>query len=181
MTPSAAARPEGDLLIWVLILSELAVFGTGIMLLLILRASDPAAWAEAQSHLARSSAGINAVLLITSGYLAARALAAARNGRRALARAHLLGAGLLGVGFLVLKGAEYAEKAAQGISTESGPFFMSYYLLTGFHAAHVLAGLVVLALIGWRCEPEQMEDGVAFWHMVDLIWVLLFPVLYILR
>lgn len=174
-------KPEGDLLVWILIISELVVFGAGIVLLLIIRLSDPQGFAAAQDQLDRVGAGINAILLITSGYLAARALQFASDGLRSKARLHLIAAAVLGVGFLWLKGLEYADKAAHGISAETHPFFMFYFLLTGFHAAHVVAGLVILLLLCWRCDPDQMEDGIAFWHMVDLVWVLIFPVIYVLR
>jgi nitric oxide reductase NorE protein len=53
-------------------------------------------------------------------------------------------------------------------------------LLTGFHAAHVLAGIILLAVVGAIARPRAVETGAAFWHMVDLVWVLLFPVVYLL-
>ncbi len=181
MTPDAAQKPEGDLLIWVLIVSELSVFGIGLLLMLLLRLSDPVGFVQAQGVLDRTGAGINAILLITSGYLAARALGMVRLGQTGTTRALLVGAALLGVGFLWLKGVDYAAMFAKGISPDTHPFFMGFYMLTLFHAAHVVAGIVILLLLTWRCRPEQVEDSVAFWHMVDLIWVMLFPVLYILR
>ncbi|MGB2893678.1 MAG: cytochrome c oxidase subunit 3 family protein, partial [Albidovulum sp.] len=70
---------------------------------------------------------------------------------------------------------------AQGIGVETHPFFTFYYLITGFHAAHVAAGIVVLLLVAARARPREVEAGVAFWHMVDLVWVLVFPVIYLLR
>ena len=82
--------------------------------------------------------------------------------------------------FLIIKGMEYADKAAQGITYETHPFFTFYYLLTGFHAAHVVAGIAILLLVAWRDAPRNIETGAAFWHMVDLVWVLLFPVVYLL-
>jgi nitric oxide reductase NorE protein len=93
----------------------------------------------------------------------------------------LAAAAALGVVFLVLKGIEYADKARSGIGIETSPFFTFYYLLTGFHAAHVVAGIVILGLVSLRCVPRTVEVGAAFWHMVDLVWVLLFPVIYLLR
>ena len=80
----------------------------------------------------------------------------------------------------MIKGIEYADKARLGISYETHPFFTFYYLLTGFHAAHVVAGVLILLLIAWFDEPRNIEAGAAFWHMVDLVWVLLFPVIYLL-
>ena len=179
--PQQAARPPGDLMIWVLIISEILVFGAGLAAFLAVRISDPAGFADAQSHLDRVAGGLNTALLVTSGYLAAIAVRARGAGRRTAARVRLIGAALLGAVFLGVKSIEYQEKIAAGIGTETHPFFTFYYLLTGFHAAHVIAGILVLGLIVWRDSMENMENGVAFWHMIDLVWILLFPVIYLLR
>ncbi|RKF13508.1 cytochrome c oxidase subunit 3 family protein [Roseovarius spongiae] len=179
-TPSLLEELPGDLLIWVLIISELLVFGAGFTAFLSVRLTDPVGFAEAQTHLHRVGAAINTIVLISSGFLAALALKWRNATRRVAARLALIGAALLGVAFLVIKWIEYADKAAQGITYETHPFFMFYYLLTGFHAAHVIAGVLVLLLIAWRDSPENIETGAAFWHMVDLVWVLLFPVVYLL-
>jgi nitric oxide reductase NorE protein len=87
---------------------------------------------------------------------------------------------VLGLLFLGIKGSEFAALAGQGISTETHVFFTFYYLLTGFHAAHVVAGVIVLALVAWHNRPAPVEAAAAFWHMVDLVWLLLFPVIYLL-
>lgn len=170
----------GDLMMWVLIVSELLVFGAGLAAFLAVRITDPAGFAAARTHLHPTLAGVNTLVLITSGFFAARALDFSLAGRTAAARLALLGAGGLGALFLVIKTYEYADVAAKGISTETHPFFTFYYLLTGFHALHVLAGMAILALIAWKVTPRNLEVGTAFWHMVDLVWVLLFPVIYLL-
>lgn len=174
-------RLPGDLMMWVLIVSELLVFGAGLAAFLAVRITDPAGFADAQDHLHRTGAGINTVVLVTSGYLAACAVQAVENGRIRVGRFHLAGAALLGTVFLVVKAYEYAEKAAQGIGADTHPFFTFYYLLTGFHAAHVVAGIIILGLVAWVPKPGHAQTGIAFWHMVDLVWVLLFPVIYLLR
>jgi nitric oxide reductase NorE protein len=171
----------GDLMIWVLIVSELLVFGAGLAAFLAVRITDPEGFAVAQDALYRTGAGLNTVVLVTSGALAALALRLREGARRGAARVALIGAAALGVVFLVIKGAEYAGKAAEGIGWDTHPFFTFYYLLTGFHAAHVVAGVVVLLLVAWQDAPRNIEAGAAFWHMVDLVWVLLFPVIYLLR
>ncbi|MCK4713049.1 MAG: cytochrome c oxidase subunit 3 [Marinosulfonomonas sp.] len=171
----------GDLMMWVLIVSELLVFGAGLLAFLAVRITDPVGFGEAQDMLSRTAAGINTIVLITSGFLAALATRAAANNAAGRSRLLLASAALLGVVFLVVKGVEFADKAALGISTETHPFFTFYYLLTGFHAAHVVAGIIILGLVGWRAQPRSVEVGVAFWHMVDLVWVLLFPIIYLLR
>jgi nitric oxide reductase NorE protein len=170
----------GELLMWVLIISELLVFGAGLVAFLAVRLTDPAGFAEAQGHLHRTGAAANTLVLVTSGWLAALAVRAAEAGRVRRLRALLVPAILLGGLFLVLKGSEYADLFAQGIGTETHAFFTFSFLLTGFHAAHVAAGMVLLALVGWIATPRAVETGAAFWHMVDLVWVLLFPVVYLL-
>nr|WP_049792639.1 cytochrome c oxidase subunit 3 [Polymorphum gilvum] len=166
---------------WVLIVSELLVFGAGLAAFLAVRLADPAGFAEAQDHLYRAAAGFNTLVLVTSGLLAALAVRLRETGRRAPARGLLAGAAGLGLVFLVVKGLEYADAAGAGLGVESHAFFTFYYLLTGFHAAHVAAGMVILGLVAWKDEPRAVEAGAAFWHMVDLVWVLLFPVIYLLR
>ncbi|HEX9857884.1 MAG TPA: cytochrome c oxidase subunit 3 [Paracoccaceae bacterium] len=168
-------------MMWVLIVSELLVFGAGLAAFLAVRITDPAGFAAAQDHLHRASAGANTVVLVTSGFFAALSVHAAGAGHFARTRTLLAAAAALGLVFLVVKGMEYTGMAAEGIGVETHPFFTFYYLLTGFHAAHVVAGIVILGLVGLRGQPRTVEVGAAFWHMVDLVWVLLFPVIYLLR
>lgn len=171
----------GELLMWILIISELLVFGAGLIVFLSVRITDPDGFAQAQDMLDRTAAGINTVLLVTSGFLAALACHARRSGARAKARLMLVGAALLGMAFLWIKGTEFAAKSASGIVWDTHPFFNFYYMLTGFHAAHVVAGVALLLFVAWRDDDENIEDATAFWHMVDLVWVLLFPVIYLLQ
>ncbi len=179
--PDLIDQLPGELMMWVLIISELLVFGAGLAAFLSVRITDPSGFAEAQQHLHPVQAGINTIVLITSGYLAALAYRFSCSGRTKAVRLALLGAMALGCVFMAIKIWEYVEKAGQGISTETHPFFTFYYLLTGFHAAHVIAGILILGLVAIFSKPRNIETGAAFWHMVDLVWVLLFPVIYLLR
>lgn len=171
----------GDLMMWVLIISELLVFGAGLLAFMGVRITDPAGFAAAQDQLHRTAAGVNTVVLVTSGYFAARAVAYAKRGSIAATRFALLAASVLGAVFLAIKFSEFAEKSAHGITPDTHPFFTFYFLLTGFHAAHVVAGLLIFGLLAFRPTHRNLEVGAAFWHMVDLVWVLLFPVIYLLR
>ena len=171
----------GEPMMWVLIVSELLVFGAGLVAFMAMRLTDPAGFAEAQSHLHRAAAALNTVVLVTSGLLAALAVRAAAAGHVRRKLGLLGGAMALGLVFVVIKGMEYADNAAQGIGWDTHMFFTFYYLLTGFHAAHVLAGIVLLGLVAALRDPRASETGAAFWHMVDLVWVLLFPILYLIR
>ena len=187
MTTATKGLP-GELMIWVLIFSELAVFGAGLAIFLALRIFDPSGFAEAQTALLPALAGVNTIILITSGYLAALATRTPEYARLLLIGAAALGAAFLllkgyaalGAAFLLLKGYEFQHKAALGITFETHDFFMFYYLLTGFHAAHVVAGVLILLLVAWTRLPAHIQTGAQFWHMVDLVWVLLFPVVYLL-
>lgn len=171
----------GDLMMWVLIVLELAVFGAGLLVFLALRITDPEGFAAAQDQLHRVSAGINTLVLVTSGFFAATALRAAEGSRHAAARGRLAAAGALGIVFLILKIVEYADAAAKGLSFDTHTFYTFYWGLTLFHAAHVAAGVVILGLVAIRAQPDHVEAGAQFWHMVDLVWVILFPVIYLLR
>ena len=179
-TSSALDDLPGDLMMWILIISELLVFGAGLIAFLSVRVTDPAGFSESQMQLHQAAAGVNTIVLITSGWLAALAVKAAGALDHARTRWLLAGAAMLGVVFLTVKGIEYADAASQGISYETHPFFMFYYLLTGFHAAHVVAGIVLLGVVGIGCSHRTVEVGASFWHMVDLVWVILFPILYLL-
>lgn len=175
------AELPGDLMMWVLIASELLVFGAALLAFLAVRATAPARFAADQALLNQTAGAFNTLVLVTSGLAAALAVRAREAERRRTARRWLLAAGCLGAVFLVVKVVEYWAKAADGIGVDTSPFFTFYFLVTGFHAAHVVAGIVVLALVAWADSVRNMETGVAFWHMVDLVWVLLFPIVYVLR
>lgn len=170
----------GELLMWVLIASEILVFAAGVTAMAAVRLGDPAGFAAAQGHLDGRMAALNTAVLVTSGFFAARAERACHRGDRRAARIGLMLAALGGVVFLAVKFAEYAADMKAGLGIDSHPFFTFYYLLTGFHAAHVAAGIVVLALVAWRSRPAEVQAGAAFWHMVDLVWVLILPPVYLL-
>ncbi|MEQ1717637.1 MAG: cytochrome c oxidase subunit 3 [Hyphomicrobium sp.] len=171
----------GDLMMWVLIISELLVFGAALLAFLAMRAASPAAFVEGQAHLNATAGALNTAVLVTSGMLAARALALRRDGKQRAARFSLLAAAGVGLVFLVIKWTEYSAAFASGIGIETSPFFTLYFLITGFHALHVVAGIVILALIARWDSIRNIETGIAFWHMVDLVWVLLFPIIYLLK
>lgn len=177
---SVLGELPGDLMMWVLIVSELLVFGAALLAFLAVRITDPAGFAADQALLDRTAGALNTVVLVTSGLCAALAVRARERDGRRTARHWLSGACLLGLLFLGIKGFEYWEKAGLGIDVETSTFFTFYYLVTGFHAAHVVAGIAVLALVARFDSLRNMETGVAFWHMVDLVWVLLFPIIYLL-
>ncbi len=175
-----AALP-GNPMMWLLIWSELAVFSLGLVGFAIAWILDPETFRQSQATLNRLAGAINTMVLVTSGFCAALAVNAQSRGQGRAARLWLAGACVLGLVFLAVKSVEYADKITHGIGLETNSFYTLYYLLTGFHALHVVMGIIILIIVGWRNSLENLETGAAFWHMVDLIWVLLFPVIYLMR
>ena len=171
----------GDPMIWVLIFSELAAFGLFLGAFAVARAVSPAVFASGQATLDARLAGLNTIVLVTSGWAAARGIAASRAGQPRSSRHWLLLAMGLGAAFVTIKLAEYAKEIASGTDLETSPFFTLYFLLTGFHLLHVCLGIVILAVVCRRATPLGVETGTAFWHMVDLVWVVMFPIIYLVR
>ncbi|TYO67705.1 cytochrome c oxidase subunit 3 family protein [Bradyrhizobium hipponense] len=169
----------GDPMIWVLIFSELAVFGLFLGAFIVTHAIHPAMFASGQASLDSGLAGLNTIVLVTSGWAAARGTAAARTGSKRASRRWLLSAMALGGLFIALKLVEYAGEIGRGIGLETSTFFTLYFLLTGFHFLHVGLGIMILAVVCRRAEPAGVETGTAFWHMVDLVWIVMFPILYL--
>ena len=169
----------GNPMVWLLILSELAVFGALFGGFAAIRVLKPDIYIASQSMLDPTAAGLATLALVTSGWLAARALEAAKRG--ANARPMLIAAMTVGAGFLVAKAFEYGTKFEHGIGIDTNAFWTLYFLTTGFHALHVVLGLFILGLLCRYDSVENIESGTAFWHMVDVIWIVLFPIVYLVR
>lgn len=171
----------GDPMIWVLIFSELAAFGLFLGACAVARAVNPAVFAAGQAVLDARLAALNMIVLVTSGWAAARAAAAARAQAARACRRWLLVAVALGATFVAIKLLEYATEIAAGAGFETSSFFTLYFLLTGFHLLHVCLGMVILAVVWRRADPASVETGTSFWHMVDLVWIMMFPIIYLVR
>ena len=171
----------GDPMIWVLMFSELVAFGLFLGAFVIARTIHPAIFAAGQATLDTHLAGINTVVLVTSGWAAARGTAAARARDKRTARGWLFGAMALGAVFIAIKLSEYGGEIALGNGLETSPFFTLYFLLTGFHLLHVGLGIVILAVVSRGANVAGVETGAAFWHMVDLLWIVMFPIIYLVH
>lgn len=175
--------------IWTFIAIDCASFGLFFAVFMWERMPQAALFDASADQLDVRLGLANTLILITSSYLVALAVAAARRGDLADARGKLaLGFGV-GAAFAVLKVIEYSLKIASGITPQTNAFFGYYFGLTGVHFVHYLAGMIVLAIMLARArramsvEPRLaslMVSGGIFWHMVDLLWVFLFPMLYLL-
>jgi nitric oxide reductase NorE protein len=171
----------GHPMMWVLIFSELVAFGALLGGFSVARVVNRAVFDSGQAQLGPMLAGINTFVLVLSGWFAARGSAAANAGVAKTARAWLVGATALGGLFIALKIVEYAQDFARGLGVDTSTFFTLYFLLTGFHLLHVGLGMAILIVVAWQARATDVETGAAFWHMVDLIWLLMFPIIYLAR
>jgi nitric oxide reductase NorE protein len=153
------------------------------------RVGAPAEFERSRETLHLGLGLVNTLVLLTSSYFMARAVVATRRRLRAHVRRNLRLA--LGIGsiFAVVKVFEYGSKFKVGISPVTNDFFMYYFALTGLHLLHYLGGMVALAVTLARARRNELNAGYTrwiesvgvYWHMVDLIWIFLFPMLYLLR
>lgn len=179
-------RLPGDGHIWVMVLGDLVIFTGYFIIFMVYRTMNPAEFLAAQQHLNVNIGVINTVVLLTSSWFVARSVLAARAGnhRSAVRFVYLGAAG--GVLFMILKSYEWAAKIGAG-HTNSDLFFSFYYVITGVHLVHVLIGLIALGVVvrelgnPSRCRPAVVESAAIYWHMVDLLWVIIFGLLYVMR
>lgn len=176
--------------IWVLLFGDMLVFTILFAVYLHRRGENKELFAQSQEALNRSFGAINTLVLLTSSVLVVFAVRALRSeqSRHLAHRLTVAGAGV-GACFVVIKVFEYHEKVAAGITPSTNEFFMYYFVLTGLHLAHVIVGLgVLLALSRLARKPAPththiafFEGGGCFWHMVDLLWIVIFPLLFLVR
>jgi cytochrome c oxidase subunit III len=175
--------------IWLFLASEVMLFGSLFSSYALLR-SGAESWPDQSAVLSVPLATLNTVILISSSITMVLAWAALRT--QSLARYRLfMGLTLLcGAGFIAVKAVEYADKFSHGLLPSTNNFLGLYFTMTGLHAIHVLVGMVVNAyLLGpgarmWQAQPERFTNRVEiagiYWHFVDVVWIFLFPVLYLL-
>lgn len=181
-------RIPGEAGIWFFVLCDMFLeFGTIFGCFLWHRAADPELFAQSRLALSPTLGMINTLVLLTSSMFVALGVQALRGKDRAAAAQMFVWARALGVAFVVIKLFEYGSKLSVGITPTTNQFFMYYYSATGLHLTHVLIGILVLTyVINGARQPEprpheirSAEVGGIFWHMVDLIWIVLFPLLYL--
>ena len=189
MDQSNSKYPPGDLAIWFIILAELLVFGIFFIVYAFARLNHIELFNESQLTLNRDYAVINTIALLTASYFVVRAIHSIRAGLNQACVRSMIAACLMAVVFLVVKSAEFYHHGSEGISLSTNLFYMFYLSLTFFHFMHVLLGLVILVVItviarrgGYSADNYRgMETGASYWHMVDLIWLILFPLIYVMR
>lgn len=179
----------GDGMVWLLVLAELLTFGLLFASFAVARWREPEVFAQGQATLSLHTGALNTLLLVAASWAAVRAVRAFEADRGHTGAHWLLAALAAAVGFLLVKSLEFAGKVRAGFDWATNAFTLLYTLLTGFHYLHVLVGAIVFAVL-WlkarggaygRTKHMAPASGAVFWHMVDLLWMVLFPLVYVIR
>lgn len=185
-TEPGAGKLPGDSNMWVMVLGDMVIFAGYFVVFMIYRAMNRQEFLAAQQHLNITVGVINTVVLLTSSWLIARAVQSVRSGQVERAVALVLAGSAGGVVFIGLKSYEWYSKILAG-QTNSEMFYSFYYVITGVHMVHVLIGLIVLGVLvrelrnPFARRPWMVEAGATYWHMVDLLWVIIFALFYVMR
>ena len=179
----------GDLAIWFFIMAEMLVFGVFFIVYVFVRSNNVELFNTYQLELHRIAGVINTIALITSSYFVALGVHAIRQNNIKRTGNMLLLALAMGAVFVVVKMWEYSHVFGAGIHLSTNTFYTFYISLTFFHFMHVMMGMVILGALyhflrqGKYTADEHhgIETGASYWHMVDLLWIVLFPLVYIIR
>jgi nitric oxide reductase NorE protein len=184
--PTRERRLPGDVDMWVMVLGDLFFFGCYFVTYMVFRAMSTEEFTASQRHLSVGIGVTNTVVLLTSSLFAALAVIAVREGALRNAQRLLLATGACGVLFTLIKAYEWSVEISRGYTLQD-EFFGFYYVLTGVHLVHVAFGLIILGVAvrelrdARRRRPTIVEQSVLFWHMIDLLWVVIFAILYLMR
>jgi heme/copper-type cytochrome/quinol oxidase subunit 3 len=189
------ARPDtglhnAKLGIWLFLASEVMLFGALFSSYILLRVAAPV-WPHGyEIPLNIPLATVNTVILISSSVTMVMSWASLKLHDFGKSRMYMGLTLLCAAGFLVIKYIEYSEKLTHGLLPSTSTFLATYFTMTGLHGLHVIGGMVVMAYLlvpgagMWQTQPERYTNRVEavglYWHFVDLVWIFLFPVLYLL-
>lgn len=181
-------RIPGEEGLWVFILGDMAVFALFFGTIVVTRGQDPAMFDAAQHALHPWLGIVNTALLLTGSLFVVHGLRRLGDGTPAAAR--LFGLTLVcALGFVAIKVMEYTMLVHEGYTGATNDFFMYYFVFTGIHLAHLVIGTVIVAFLVRTARRPRLsagqrkfaECGAIYWHMVDLLWLALFPLLYLIR
>ena len=186
-TPPGTRRIPGESGTWVFLFGDMLVFGAFFVTFLVERAKAPDVFDVARTTLHLGVGVANTLVLLTSSLFVVLALGAMRSGARSVAtRAVAAGIGC-GLVFVALKVFEYVSLVGAGHGPGANHFYLYYLVLTGLHLFHVTVGLAVLAFMLTQTRRDELshtrtalvEGAACFWHLVDLLWIFLFALLYL--
>ena len=179
--------PPGGILMWIIVFLELITFGMALIAMAVYSKQEPQIFHNSRLLLNTTFGAINTVFLITSGFFMVLSVQYFKENKLSKTKVYLKLTILGGLLFLALKGLEYYQKMEAGLTIGFDTFFTFYWMLTLFHVIHVVVGLVILFSVHIALNKkksnlklEDFEASATFWHMCDLIWLLLFPLIYLI-
>ena len=181
---AATGIPTGRLAVWWLLASEVVIFGGVLGSYLMHRIGHPE-WADAAAHTNTWIGAFNTLVLLTSSFTAVLAHQAAEkgDGKRAAGLLVLTIGGALT--FLMVKSIEWTIEITEGFTITANSFWSFYYTAAGLHALHVIAGAIIMGIVAADAyrgrELQRVELIGIYWHFVDVVWIFLFPLLYIAK
>lgn len=186
--PRAGRHLPGSEGVWVFVYADMAMFAAMFGCFMWDRHHALELFETSRQALSLNVGGINTLILLTSSMLVVLGVDALKFGRTRLAPAFFGLAAACGLAFIVSKIFEYRAKFEAGIGLTTNDFFMYYFIMTGLHLGHVAVGTGIITVLALKSRSERpggnlaiYEGGATYWHMVDLLWVCLFPLLYIVR
>jgi heme/copper-type cytochrome/quinol oxidase subunit 3 len=178
----ATEVPTGRLGIWWFLASEIVIFGGLITSYVLLRWRHPGWGAEAE-HTLNAAGALNTLVLLSSSLTVVLAHEAVGRGDHSRAARHLGVTLLGGLVFLCVKTYEYTHEITEGFTPLTSLFWSYYYGMTGLHALHVVGGMIAIAVVALAVRhgrhPQRVEYVGIYWHFVDVVWIFLFPLLYL--
>ena len=176
--------PTGRLAVWWVVASEVVIFG-GLLASYIMHRLAHDAWAAQAAATNTWIGASNTFVLLTSSLFAVLGQTAAEEGNGVKASNFLLLTAAGGVTFLIIKGFEWTMEIQHGYTITSSTFWSFYYTADGLHAVHVMGGVVIMTIIAAearrQAELHRVELIGIYWHFVDVVWIFLFPLLYIAK
>jgi len=171
---------------WIFLASEVMLFAGFIGSFVNLQSANLVMFNESAALLNRPLGALNTFILITSSFTMALAVGAMHRGDKAKVKIGMSITILLGCAFMVVKGIEYGQKFSHHYTPHTDLFFSFYFIMTGLHAFHVLVGIILLSIVllgviknNPRADGVTVENAGLYWHFVDVVWIFLFPLLYL--
>jgi len=189
LSQSPGVRLPGDSGVWTFIIADMTAFAAFFLVFTAGSIESPELFEQSRKQLDAGLGLANTLILLTSSLFMVLAVEAARRGDRAATIRNLAATMLIGSGFAITKVIEYQHKGAAGISLLTNEFFSYYFAFTGIHFLHFVIGMAALAMMLSRAGRDAIDQRFVtwieatgcYWHMVDLLWIMLFPMLYLLR
>ena len=185
----AEKHVPGEAGLWIFLFGEIMLFSLYFIIFVHDRGNNVALFRASQTQLNQSFGLLNTVFMLSSSWFVAKAVRAARGDMGRTTPLCFAFALLCGMGFTVVKFFEYGEMIHAGITLQTNDFFMYYYMFTTFHLMHLLIGMGVLGVMacytlsgGFDARKiTHVEIGASYWHVVDLLWIVLFALLYLVK